>query len=64
VIAVPTIDLAQTVVDVDNCSGAQFDRFETFGSTTMPHAPDAKDTFRFPEIALLAILKGPLLGAM
>ncbi|MFK4447832.1 flavin reductase (DIM6/NTAB) family NADH-FMN oxidoreductase RutF [Caballeronia udeis] len=36
VIAVPTIDLAQTVVDVGNCSGAQLDKFEKFGLTTMP----------------------------
>lgn len=36
VIAVPTIDLAQTVVDVGNCSGEQLDKFETFGLTTMP----------------------------
>lgn len=35
VIVVPTIDLAQTVVDVGNCSGAQLDKFETFGLTAM-----------------------------
>jgi flavin reductase (DIM6/NTAB) family NADH-FMN oxidoreductase RutF len=35
VIAVPTIDLAQTVVDVGNCSGAQLDKVETFGLTAM-----------------------------
>ncbi|MBM7330634.1 flavin reductase family protein [Agrobacterium sp. S2] len=36
VIAVPGLDLAETVVDVGNCSGDQVDKFERFGLQTMP----------------------------
>lgn len=35
VIAIPTIDLAATVVDIGNCSGATFDKFKRFGLTAM-----------------------------
>ena len=31
VIAVPTVDLAETVVDIGNCSGEEVDKFERFG---------------------------------
>lgn len=35
VIAVPTVELAETVVDIGNCSGADVDKFEKFGLTTV-----------------------------
>lgn len=38
VIAVPGLDLAETVVDVGNCSGEQVDKFERFGLNTKPAA--------------------------
>lgn len=31
VIAVPTVEMARTVVDIGNCSGAEMDKFEQFG---------------------------------
>jgi len=46
VIAIPTVDLAETVVDIGNCSGDAVDKFERFGLKTRP----AKD------------VKAPLLG--
>jgi flavin reductase (DIM6/NTAB) family NADH-FMN oxidoreductase RutF len=49
VIAVPTVDLAQTVVDVGNCSGAQLNKFLAFGLTTTPSrhvdAPSISECF-------------------
>lgn len=36
VIAIPTVDLAATVVDIGNCSGKDTDKFETFGLTPAP----------------------------
>jgi flavin reductase (DIM6/NTAB) family NADH-FMN oxidoreductase RutF len=33
VLAVPTVELAETVVDIGNCSGADIDKFETYGLT-------------------------------
>ncbi|HAU76564.1 MULTISPECIES: flavin reductase family protein [Agrobacterium] len=36
VIAVPGLDLAETVVDIGNCSGADVDKFERFGLETRP----------------------------
>jgi flavin reductase (DIM6/NTAB) family NADH-FMN oxidoreductase RutF len=33
VIAIPTVDLAATVVDIGNCSGAEVDKFAKFGLT-------------------------------
>nr|WP_244670739.1 flavin reductase family protein [Rhodoplanes elegans] len=36
VINVPTVDLAETVVDIGNCSGRDTDKFETFGLTPQP----------------------------
>jgi flavin reductase (DIM6/NTAB) family NADH-FMN oxidoreductase RutF len=36
VIAIPAVDLAGTVVDIGNCSGAEIDKFETYGLTTLP----------------------------
>ena len=33
VIAIPTVDLAKTVVDIGNCSGRDEDKFERFGLT-------------------------------
>lgn len=36
VLAVPTVDLAQTVVDIGNCSGAEMNKFEQFGLTPIP----------------------------
>ncbi len=34
VIAIPTVDLAKTVVDIGNCSGSDVDKFNRFGVTT------------------------------
>jgi flavin reductase (DIM6/NTAB) family NADH-FMN oxidoreductase RutF len=36
VIAVPTVDLAEVVVDIGNCSGDSVDKFQKFGLTTCP----------------------------
>jgi flavin reductase (DIM6/NTAB) family NADH-FMN oxidoreductase RutF len=36
VIAIPTIDLAEKIVDIGNCSGAEVDKFEKFGLTALP----------------------------
>ena len=36
VIAIPTVDLAETVVDIGNCSGEAVDKFERFGLRTHP----------------------------
>lgn len=36
VLAVPTVDLAETVVDIGNCSGATLDKFERFKLTPVP----------------------------
>lgn len=36
VIAVPGLDLAETVVDVGNCSGDRVDKFQRFGLITLP----------------------------
>ncbi len=57
VIAVPTIDLAQKVVDVGNCSGTQLDKFEVFGLTTMPsrHLMDRRSLCRGNAGASVAI---------
>jgi flavin reductase (DIM6/NTAB) family NADH-FMN oxidoreductase RutF len=36
VINLPTIDLAKTVVDIGNTTGAEIDKFATFGLTALP----------------------------
>ena len=36
VIAIPTLDLAQKVADVGNCSGRDVAKFEKFGLTPLP----------------------------
>lgn len=36
VINVPTVDLAQTVVDIGNSSGRRIDQFASFGLTAVP----------------------------
>jgi flavin reductase (DIM6/NTAB) family NADH-FMN oxidoreductase RutF len=36
VIAIPTVDLAQVVVDIGNCSGEAVDKFGRFGLTPRP----------------------------
>jgi len=36
VIAIPTVELARTVVDIGNCSGDSVDKFERFGLTPRP----------------------------
>jgi flavin reductase (DIM6/NTAB) family NADH-FMN oxidoreductase RutF len=36
VIAIPTLDLAEAVVDIGNCSGDQVDKFQRFGLTMRP----------------------------
>ena len=36
VIALPTVDLAETVVDIGNCSGETVDKFDRFGLTQVP----------------------------
>lgn len=38
VIAVPGVDLAETVVDIGNCSGQDIDKFARFGLTPLPAA--------------------------
>lgn len=38
VIAIPTVDLADKVVDIGNCSGRNVDKFERFGLTAEPAA--------------------------
>lgn len=38
VIAIPTVELAPTVVDVGNCSGRDVDKFATLGLTPLPAA--------------------------
>ncbi len=38
VIAIPTVDLAKTMVDIGNCSGAEVDKFARFGLTARPAA--------------------------
>lgn len=35
VLAVPTVDLAETVVDIGNCSGDEIDKFDHFGLTPL-----------------------------
>lgn len=41
VLAIPTVDLAETVVRIGDCSGAQTDKFQNFGLTPLP-ASDVK----------------------
>ncbi|MVW77694.1 flavin reductase family protein [Bordetella sp. 02P26C-1] len=36
VLAVPTVDLAEKVVDIGNCSGSTLDKFAHFGLTPLP----------------------------
>jgi flavin reductase (DIM6/NTAB) family NADH-FMN oxidoreductase RutF len=36
VLAIPTVDLAKTVIDIGNCSGAEIDKFNRFGLTALP----------------------------
>ncbi len=36
VLAIPTADMAETVVGVGDCSGAQVDKFKEFGLTPLP----------------------------
>jgi flavin reductase (DIM6/NTAB) family NADH-FMN oxidoreductase RutF len=36
VIAVPTVDLAEKIVDIGNCSGDRIDKFQRFGLTPEP----------------------------
>ncbi|TPK60149.1 flavin reductase family protein [Mesorhizobium sp. B2-4-15] len=36
VIAIPTVDLARTVVDIGNCSGKEVDKFEKFRLSRLP----------------------------
>ena len=38
VIAVPTVDMADKVVEIGNCSGREVDKFKTFGLTPMSAA--------------------------
>ena len=35
-INIPTVDLAQTVVEIGNCSGRDLNKFETFNLTPQP----------------------------
>jgi flavin reductase (DIM6/NTAB) family NADH-FMN oxidoreductase RutF len=57
VIAVPTVDLAQTVIDVGNCSGAQLNKFLEFGLTTTPSryvaAPSIAECFANVECVVI-----------
>lgn len=36
VIAIPTVDLADTAVEIGNCSGRDVDKFDRFGLTALP----------------------------
>ncbi|MBY6261696.1 flavin reductase family protein [Azospirillum sp. 412522] len=36
VVAVPTVDLAEAIVGIGNCSGATVDKFQAFGLTPLP----------------------------
>ncbi|KWO42568.1 flavin reductase [Burkholderia sp. MSMB1459WGS] len=36
VIAIPTVDLAATMVDIGNCCGREINKFEKFGLTPLP----------------------------
>ena len=36
VIAIPTVDLARTVVDIGNCSGDEVDKFRKFALSPLP----------------------------
>ncbi|WP_158747771.1 flavin reductase family protein [Acidisphaera sp. L21] len=36
VIAIPTVDMAATMVDIGNCSGGEVDKFKRFGLTVLP----------------------------
>lgn len=36
VIAIPTVDMADTVVEIGTCSGREVDKFERFGLTALP----------------------------
>ncbi len=36
VIAIPAVDLAETVIDIGNCSGDEVDKFARFGLTALP----------------------------
>lgn len=36
VLAIPTVDMIDTVIGVGTCSGRDTDKFETFGLTTLP----------------------------
>ncbi len=36
VLAIPTVDLAEKVVGIGDCSGAQVDKFDKFGLTPLP----------------------------
>jgi flavin reductase (DIM6/NTAB) family NADH-FMN oxidoreductase RutF len=38
VLAIPTIDLAEKVVGIGDCSGAEVDKFQQFGLTALPAA--------------------------
>jgi flavin reductase (DIM6/NTAB) family NADH-FMN oxidoreductase RutF len=38
VLAIPAVDMAETVVSVGDCSGAEVDKFERFGLTPLPAA--------------------------
>ena len=46
VVAIPTVDLAETVVDIGNCSGRDVDKFDKFGLT-----PRAAGDVKAPLIA-------------
>jgi flavin reductase (DIM6/NTAB) family NADH-FMN oxidoreductase RutF len=36
VLAIPTIDIAKKVIGIGDCSGAEVDKFKTFGLTPLP----------------------------
>jgi flavin reductase (DIM6/NTAB) family NADH-FMN oxidoreductase RutF len=38
VLAIPTVDLAEKVVGIGSCSGAEVDKFQKFGLTALPAA--------------------------
>ncbi|WP_198470801.1 hypothetical protein, partial [Acetomicrobium sp. S15 = DSM 107314] len=50
VIAVPTVDLLEKVVDIGNCSGKDVDKFARFGLTPLPAKDVQADANDVPDV--------------
>lgn len=61
VIAIPTVDMLDTVVGIGTCSGADTDKFEKFGLTPMPgkvvRAPLIKECLANIECRVVEIIR-------